>query len=888
MKKISNFIVEKRYFILAFVFVIMVISAISMTKVNINSDMTKYLPDNSQMKIGMNLMEKEFSNAASNNTIRVMFKGLQETEKEHMQGELSKINYVESVDYQLIDQNYNKEDYTLYIINTLYGYDSTETKSIERSIVDKYTDYSDMVYKVDDGSTPGLPTWILVIALVILMIILFIMCSSWVEPLLFLATIGVAIIINMGTNIFLDSVSSTTNSIASILLLVLSMDYSIILINRYRQELKVQENKFEAMKEALTNAFSSIASSAFTTVVGLLMLIFMNFKIGADLGIVLAKGVAISMICVLILLPALILMCDQLIQKTAKKELHINMDKIGAFSYKFRFVVLGVLVVFLIVVSFQKGNTKTSFILEEMNKIDEIFPALNTIVLLYENSDDEKVTELAEKIEKETYIKSMNGYFNTLGKEYTSTELADLLGEVEMDAQINLDRSLLDIIYYEYYKKGETGSIPLPDFLQFLEQDVLSNDVFLGEIDADIKEKMMMLSVFSSIEELEKQRRSAELSQILGMDTTMTDQLFSMTQSTSMSINGFMQLVSTNQNVAAALQSGGDASSMKQMQMIQTIIGSVMQNKAYTSAEFADLFSGISDKMDTNTSELMYLFYYSQHDSEPNWKMSMYDLFQFLSTDLLNDNRFANFFDEEIRQTISDSKSTMEDGVKQLRGEKYSRLIISTTLPNESGQTTSFFDSFTTELDNNLAGEYYLIGNSSMGYEMSKSFDDEMNQITLLTAISIFIVIAITFRSLIIPLILVLIIQGGVFATVSIIGLQGYSIHYLALLIVQSILMGATIDYGILFATYYREKRHSIDAEHALVAAYNSSIHTILTSGLIMILVTGILSFAFPDPTIGQICQSISIGALCATTLIVFILPGILAVFDKMVIRKKK
>lgn len=225
----------------------------------------------------------------------------------------------------------------------------------------------------------------------------------------------------------------------------------------------------------------------------------------------------------------------------------------------------------------------------------------------------------------------------------------------------------------------------------------------------------------------------------------------------------------------------------------------------------------------------------------------------------------------------------MEDGVKQLRGEKYSRLIISTTLLNESEQTTSFFDSFTKELDSNLAGEYYLIGNSTMGYEMSQTFGNEMNRITLFTTIGIFIVVAIAFRSIIIPLILVLIIQGSVFATVSIIGMQGYSIHYLALLIVQSILMGATIDYGILFTTYYRENRTSIDSEHALIAAYNGSIHTILTSGLIMILVTGILSFAFPDPTVGQICQSISIGALCATILIVFILPGILAVFDKMV-----
>ena len=100
--------------------------------------------------------------------------------------------------------------------------------------------------------------------------------------------------------------------------------------------------------------------------------------------------------------------------------------------------------------------------------------------------------------------------------------------------------------------------------------------------------------------------------------------------------------------------------------------------------------------------------------------------------------------------------------------------------------------------------------------------------------------------------------------------------------------MGATIDYGILFTNYYRESRKTMDIKQSLVAAYNGSTHTIFTSGLIMVLVTGILGFSPIDPTISQICLTVAIGALSACVLILFILPGVLAAFDKLTSKDKK
>ena len=158
-----------------------------------------------------------------------------------------------------------------------------------------------------------------ILSIVLVTTILLIACPSYFEPVLFLLTIGVAVLLNQGTNIILGETSDVTASISAILQLALSMDYSIILMNRYRQELQADPDREAAMTRALAAAFGSITGSSVTTIVGLLMLVFMRFKIGMDLGIVLAKGVLCSLLCVFTVLPGLILWADKLIRRTTKK-----------------------------------------------------------------------------------------------------------------------------------------------------------------------------------------------------------------------------------------------------------------------------------------------------------------------------------------------------------------------------------------------------------------------------------------------------------------------------------------------------------------------------------------------------------------------------------------
>ena len=221
-----------------------------------------------------------------------------------------------------------------------------------------------------------------------------------------------------------------------------------------------------------------------------------------------------------------------------------------------------------------------------------------------------------------------------------------------------------------------------------------------------------------------------------------------------------------------------------------------------------------------------------------------------------------------------------------LVGDKYSRVVINTNFDPESDETFNFiqFIENTVREDDE---EIYLIGDSPMAYEMSKTFKDEFNYISILTMIAIFIVVAITFKSLLTPIILVAVIQSAVYMTMGILSVSGGSVYYLALLIVQSILMGSTIDYAILYTSYYLEFRKKFDIRNAMVDAYNESIHTIFTSASILVIITFIVG-KFATAITAKICITLCKGTLCAEVLILLFLPALLSIFDRIISGKKR
>ena len=235
---------------------------------------------------------------------------------------------------------------------------------------------------------------------------------------------------------------------------------------------------------------------------------------------------------------------------------------------------------------------------------------------------------------------------------------------------------------------------------------------------------------------------------------------------------------------------------------------------------------------------------------------------------------------------INNANNMIQETKKMFVGESYSIINISTSYKEESKDTFTFIDKLDKECKNKLNGKYYFIGNSIMNYEMSNNFNYEMNKLTIITIVLIFLVVLLTFKSVIIPLILVLLIQCAVYLLMTIIKIMDLKVYYLSLLIVQSILMGATIDYAILFTNYYLESRKNNSIKISLKETYNKAIHTILTSSMIMIIITGVLGFIFTDPAIGEICHIIAIGVTLAVLLILFVLPSIITLFDKYITKK--
>ena len=322
MKKLANILVKYRLVFFMVSVALALFCAFLIPKVTINKDLTKYLAKDSKMSHGYTLMNEEFPLYELNESFQIMFEGLTATEKEAIHKELSEFEGVTSVDYDANSSNYNSKTYSMYVVNTSYVGDNDSVSAIIKDMHKKYED-SYTVYSYYTGAQLDVLDRLIPIAMAIGIIVLLFMCRSYFEPILLLMSIGVAILINMGSNVIFESVSDMTFSIAAIFQLVLSIDYSIMLLHRYQQEYELlgKQNKPKAMRNAVVNAFGSVASSSMTTIIGLLVLLMMSFTIGRDIGLVISKGVFLSLVCVFTVMPTLILWFDEAVYKLDKRRL---------------------------------------------------------------------------------------------------------------------------------------------------------------------------------------------------------------------------------------------------------------------------------------------------------------------------------------------------------------------------------------------------------------------------------------------------------------------------------------------------------------------------------------------------------------------------------------
>ena len=326
-----------------------------------------------------------------------------------------------------------------------------------------------------------------------------------------------------------------------------------------------------------------------------------------------------------------------------------------------------------------------------------------------------------------------------------------------------------------------------------------------------------------------------------------------------------------------------------QLHTIATLMRAAANGNTYNYEALYRAVLPLVNNVDKNQLFLAYLYHGSLYDYDKNWTLTVEKFINFLSDKVLPDGRFAERIDGEMREKINDGHKTINEAKDLLVGPRHYRALIESNLPAEGDQTFALISDLKSELGPRNKIDYYMVGDSAMAYEMSQTFNDEMNFITILTMLSIFAVVVCTFKSFFVSMLLVLVIQCAVYIVMAYLSLTGSRIFFIALIIVQSILMGATIDYAILFTSYYVENRSyfKMSIRDALISTYNRSINAILTSASILIIVTAIVG-NLASAIAAAVCQAISLGTFCATLIILILLPALLATLDKFVIKDSR
>lgn len=643
MRKVTDFIVKARYVFLTLFVILAIFSLYLGTKVNINEDIMKYLPETSEIKIGKDIMDEEFIEQDSS-VLNVMFKGLSDTEKEDTLKKLESINGVSSVLYENTDE-YNRDKYTLYVLN-VDDYDHSKTAE------NVYNEVNEMKPEAMSGSIysewkPVLQIWIVVVAIAMAMIILTILSESYIEPWLYLISIGVAVFINKGTNIIFPSVSNITDSIVAILQLALSMDYSIMLSNRYRQEREKEKDKTKAMKNALYNSFKAISSSSITTVVGLLALVFMSFTIGRDLGLVLAKGVLLSLVSIFFCLPGLLVLCDKLIMNSKKKTINFNLKGLGKYSHKTRWFQLVFIIAAFIAAYILKGNIGILYTGTQQDEVGKHFPSTNQIAIIYENKYDEIITKYCKSIEDDEKANQVLCYGNTINEKLAYNELNQKFKDLGQDTEI--DDYLIKIIYYNYYNKNTKDSMTLSEFTKFIKSDVYSNEKVSESIDDNIKENMDLLENFATKDNVNQKRTASEIANILDMNESDANDLLIYYNSkhldTKMSIKDFVNFMINEVSVDPNYGSSVDANTLASLKQLQPFINTNTINKQMTSNEIANTFG-----IDKSLVDQLFLFYRTTQDSKSTMTINE---FANVALNMSNQDAYKDMFDESTIKSLN-------------------------------------------------------------------------------------------------------------------------------------------------------------------------------------------------------------------------------------------
>lgn len=677
MKKFYTRIINHPKLILAIFTVLFVVCLFLRQFIAVNYDMNDYLPDSSPSTIALDVMDQEYDGGIPN--ARVMLNNVSIPEALEYKEQIKNVDGVSDVTWlddvcdvtEPLETMSNDTVETYYKDqNALLSVTIDEDKRISavseiRSIIgDENAMMGSAVSTATaTSSTVSEVRKIAIIGVCLVLLILLLTTTSWVEPFIVLIGLGVAVIINSGSNLIFGEISFVTNAAGNILQLAVSLDYSVFLIHRFTECKAKEPDTKKAMVNALCMSTTSILSSGLTTVIGFIALCLMQFKIGPDLGLALAKGIAISLITVFVFMPILVLYTSRLIDKTAHRSLMPSFKPLG--QAVLRFIVPSLCIFFALITPCYLASNSNSF----YYGASHIFGSETKL-----GSDTEKI-----------------------------------------------------------------------------------NDVF-GKSDTYVL--------------------------IVPKDDLATQQKLS--------------------------------DELKTLDKVTSIIS------------------------------------------------------------------YVDTVGAEIPESYLDPST-----LSKLNSENYTRMVLSVNVDYEGSETFVLIDKIRSTAQKYYPDEWYLAGEGVSTYDLMDTVTADMVKVNLIAIASVFIVLLFATKSIVLPVILVLAIETAIWINLSIPYFTDSTIFYIAYLIISSVQLGATVDYAILLSERYKEERETNNRSQSVINTLSAVTVSILTSGGTLTIVGFLLGIISTHGLLSQLGFFLGRGTICSLIIVLFVLPALLYVFDKLIIKKK-
>lgn len=498
--KICAFIVDKRNLFFLIYAILCIFSAISRGWVDVENDLATYLPSTSETRRGLDLMAEQFTTYGS---VKAMVANISYDQALEIKDHLESIDGVFSADVDETDEHYNNGS-ALFTIT--FDYDENDDRCLELlGVVQDYFEEYDAYLSTTLGDTQSElinqeMSVISVLVVIIVVAVLLLTSQAYAEVPVLLLTFGSAALVQMGTNFLLGTISFVSDSVTIVLQLALSVDYAVIFLNRYKEEHEQLPSR-EACIVALSKSIPEITGSSLTTIGGLVAMLFMQFGIGSDMGIVLIKAIILSLLSVFLLMPGIIMVFAVPMEKTQHKNFIPEIPFVGKFAYFSRYIIAPAFVVIIVVANRISANTPYVYgysqitpplindVQAAQNMQNDNFRSDNMMALVFPAGDYDVEKQLIDDLLMNGHVTSVTGLANTEALNgYTLTEK---LTPRQFSELLNIDYEIAELIYAAYavddedYAKAVNGlanyRVPLIDMFMFVYREVEEGYVTLSD-----------------------------------------------------------------------------------------------------------------------------------------------------------------------------------------------------------------------------------------------------------------------------------------------------------------------------------------------------------------------------------------------------------------------